>query len=204
MCCLRSLSFVLLLPLIGAVTANAQPPLKTAYESETHCSSLDVFGGVASAESTAGGLAGGGAGWQITPWFGLEGEAFWADRSGSESGFSAAIHARWNLVRGWRVMPYAKTGAGLYRASFDASDDTMPSFYRDRLEDRQMGANRAFADPAVIAGGGLDILLSRRVSLRPQGEAMVVLDHGKSRVMPAFTVHMAFHFDEHPITPSRR
>ena len=204
--CISHLSFIVPALLITAVTAAAQPPLKTAYEPATHCSSLDVFGGVSSAESAAGGLAGAGAGWQITSWFGLAGEAFWVDRPGTETGFSAAVHTRWNLVRGWRAMPFATIGAGFYRASFEVGDNTVPAFYRDRLEDGAVGvgANRAFTDPAMIAGGGVDILLSRRLSLRPQGDAMVILDHGRSRVMPAFTVHLAVHFDEHPITSLRR
>jgi hypothetical protein len=203
--CRPELAFIALVILAAAGTAAAQPPLKAAYEPPTHCSSLDLYGGVSSAESTTGGLAGGGAGWQIVPWFGIEGEAFWVDRPGSENGFSAAVHARWNLARGWRVRPFAKTGAGFYRASFDKGDDTIPAFYRDRLESGVVGigTNRAFTDPAVIAGGGVDILLSRRVSLRPQADALVAFDHGKRRVMPAFTVHLAFHFDEHPITSSR-
>jgi hypothetical protein len=158
------------------------------------------------ADSKAGGLAGGAAGWQLTPWFGLEGDAFWLDRPGSETGFSGNIHARWNLVTGWRATPFVKTGAGLYHASIEGGDDTAPAFYRDRLEDRgsQVGSKHSFTDPAVIAGGGVDILLSRRISLRPQADAMVVFDHGTSRVMPALTLHLAFHFEEHPITSTRK
>jgi hypothetical protein len=189
---------------ITASTAAAQPPMKAAYEPSTRCSSLAVYGGVSTAESDAGGLVGGTAGFQITPRFALEGEAFWLDRPGSESGFSGALNARWTLVRKWRAMPFVKAGAGLYHASFAVDDDTVPPFYRDRIATAEVGTQRSFTDPAVIAGGGVDIHLSRRVSLRPQGDAMWVFDHGTSRIMPAFTLHLAFHFDEHPITSSRR
>lgn len=200
---LQSVVFVLG---VTAVTAAAQPPMKTPYEPTLRCASLNIFGGVSTAESDAGGLAGGAAGWQITPRFGLEGDASWLDRPGSEAGFSAAIHARWSLVTGWRATPFVKAGGGLYHASFDVYDDTVPAFYRDRLEGGagEAGSNRSFTDPAVIAGGGVDILLSRRVSLRPQADAMFVFDHGTSRVMPVFTLHLAFHFEEHPITPARK
>ena len=76
----------------------------------------------------------------------------------------------------------------------------------DRLEasTSEPGARRTFTDPALIAGGGVDIFLSRRVSVRPQGEAMFVLHSGDTRVMPAFTLHLAFHFEDHPITSSRK
>ena len=33
---------------------------------------------------------------------------------------------------------------------------------------------------------------------------MFVVNDGKSRMVPMFTVHLAYHFHEHPITPSRR
>jgi uncharacterized protein involved in copper resistance len=164
---------------------------------------------VSTAESKAGGLAGGAAGWQITPWFGLEGDAVWLDRPGSEAGFSGALHARWTLVTGWRAAPFLKTGAGLYHASIEVGDDAVPAFYRDRLqavsaESEEAGHRRSFTDPALVTGGGLDVLLSRRISLRPQADAMFVFDHGKTRVMPAFTLHLAFHFEEHPITSARK
>ena len=204
----RSLHFATLALVITAATAAAQPPVKAPYEPPTSCSSLNLFGGVLPTDSNAGWLAGGAAAWQFTPWIGLEGDASWLDHPGSEAGFSAAIHARWNLVTGWRAMPFVKTGAGLYHASFDVNDDTVPAFYRDRLEAATEGPpaghQRSFTDPAVIAGGGFDILLSRRVSLRPQADAMFVFDHGKSRVMPAFTLHLAFHFEERPITSARK
>jgi hypothetical protein len=205
----RYLPFVGLVLVATAVAAAAQPPVTTPYEPPTRCSSLNVFGGVSTAESSAGGLVGGAAGWQITPWFGLEADAAWLDRPGSETGFSAAIHTRWSLVTGWRATPFVKAGGGLYHASLDVDDDTVPAFYRDRLDGdaapvEDVGLRHSFTDPAVIAGGGVDILLSRRVSLRPQADAMFVFDHGKTRVMPAFTLHLAFHFEEHPITPSRR
>jgi uncharacterized protein involved in copper resistance len=189
-----------------AVTAVAQPPVKAAYEPSTRCSSLAVYGGVSTAESRTGGLAGGAIGWQISPWVGLEADSFWVDRPGSEAGFSAAFNARWSLVTGWKAIPFLKTGLGLYHASFDTGDDTVPAFYLDRLGDGSagVGVKRSFTDPTAIVGGGVDIGLSRRVSLRPQADATFAFDHGKSRVMPGFTLHLAFHFDEHPITPSRK
>ena len=188
-----------------AVAAAAQPPI-SGYQPPTRCTSLDVFGGVTTAESNVGGMAGGAAGWQASPWFGIEGNASWLDRPGSENGFSAAVNARLNLLSRRTFLPFVKGGVGLYHASFDAADDAAASFYRERLDASaaDLGTKRSFTDPALIAGGGVDIFLSRRVSLRPQGEAMFVMYKGDSRVMPAFTVHLAYHFEEHPITPSRK
>jgi hypothetical protein len=161
-----------------------------------------MVGGISSAESNAGGLVGAAAGWQITSRFGFEVDASWIDRAASEAGFAAGLHARWTLVSGSRAAPFLKTGGGLYHASFETGDDTVPAFYRDRLGDNDVGLS--FTDPALIAGGGLDLLVSRRISLRPEANAMFVFDHGTSRVMPAFTLHLTFHFEEYPISPARK
>jgi hypothetical protein len=58
--------FTMLGLVVTAATATAQPPMKTPYEPQTRCSSLNVFGGVSTAESKAGGLAGG-ADSRVTP-----------------------------------------------------------------------------------------------------------------------------------------
>ena len=83
------------------------------------CTSLSVFGGVATAESTAGGVLGGAAGWQISPRFALEGNAFWLDRPGSETGFSAALNSHVNLVRRHTAVPFLTAGIGVYPINTD-------------------------------------------------------------------------------------
>lgn len=188
-----------------SVVAAAQPPISAPYEPTLRCTSLSFFGGVATPESEAGGLLGGTAGWQISPRFALEGNAFWLDGPGSETGFSAAFNSHVNLLRRRTAVLFLAAGIGVYRASLDADDAAASEFYRERFKAGDALATRqTFTDPAFIAGGGVDIFLSPQLVLRPQGDVMFVVNDGKSRMVPVCTVHLAYHFHEHPITPSRR
>lgn len=188
-----------------SVIAAAQPPISAPYEPTLRCTSLSVFGGVATAESTAGGVLGGAAGWQISPRFALEGNAFWLDRPGSETGFSAALNSHVNLVRRQTAVPFLAAGIGVYRASLDADAAAASEFYRERLAAGDaLATTQTFTDLAFIVGGGIDFFLSSQLALRPQGDVMFVVNDGRSRMVPVFTVHLAYHFNDHPITPSRR
>ena len=188
-----------------SVVAAAQPPISVPYEPTLRCTSLSFFGGVATPESEAGGLLGGTAGWQIGPRFALEGNAFWLDRPGSETGFSVAFNSHVNLLTRRAAVPFLAAGIGMYRASLDADDAAASEFYRERFEAGDaLAASQTFTDPAFIVGGGVNIFLSPQLALRPQGDVMFVVNDGKTRIVPVFTVHLAYHFHDHPITPSRR
>jgi opacity protein-like surface antigen len=188
-----------------SVVAAAQPSISAPYEPTLRCTSLSFFGGVATSESDAGGLLGGTAGWQISPRFGLEGNAFWLDRPGNETGFSAAFNSHVNLLARRRAVPFLAAGIGVYRASLDAEAAAASEFHRERFAAGDaLATKQTFTDPAFIVGGGVDFFLSPQLALRPQGDVMFVVNDGKSRMVPMFTVHLAYHFHEHPITPSRR
>lgn len=190
---------------VTSIVAAAQPPISSPYEPTLRCTSLSFFGGMATPDSEAGGLLGGTAGWQITPRFALEVNAFWLDGPGSESGFSAALNGHVNILRRRTAVPFLAAGIGVYRASLDADDAAASEFYHQRFKAGDALATRqTFTDPALIAGGGVDIALSPQLVLRPQGDVMLVVNDGKSRIVPMFTVHLAYRFHEHPITPSRR
>jgi hypothetical protein len=165
-----------------------------------------MFGGAAAADSDTGAVFGGAAGWQVNPWFGIEGNATWLDRSGSENGFAAAIATHVNLLSRQTAVPFAKAGFGLYHASLRLNDEQAPAFYRQRLQsnDTDPNSRQSFTDPAFVVGGGMDIFLSRHVALRPEAEAMFVLHEGDSRTMGVFTLHLVYHFEDHPITSSRK
>jgi hypothetical protein len=202
---LRYLPLTALFLVVASVGAEAQPPTSLPYEPSTHCTSLSLFGGVATAESEPGALLGGSAGWQLSPRFSFEGNVMWLDRPNSETGFAAAFTAHVNLLRGKVVVPFLTGGLGFYHASVDASDDAAPKFYADRFnaEGDDVDTKRTFTDPSFVVGGGVDIFLSPQLTLRPQGDAMVVVGDGHSRVVPTFTLHLVYHFRDHPITPSR-
>jgi hypothetical protein len=189
----------------SAAAAAAQPPKDVPYASH-HCTTLTGFGGVAWSSSDPGAVGGAGIGWGMTPWFGLEGTASWLDRPADETGFAAALDAHFKLPEWDRAVPFAKAGFGLYHATFDGPDGSMPMFYRRRMSmsSETMASHRSFTDPAVVLGGGVNLFLTRRVSLRPDFEAIIAMGDSDSNVVSVVTLQLAFHFEEHPVTPSRR
>ena len=189
----------------SSITAAAQPPRSFSHEPPEHCTSLSVFGGVSTADSDAGGLFGGSFGWQVSPWIGIEGNATWLDRAGSETGFSGAVNTHMNLMTDHRALPFVTAGFGLYHASFDSADTAAPKFYLDRFTSTANAAPRQkFTDPAFVTGGGVNLFVSQNLAVRPQAEAMFVFRDGQTHLVPVFSVHVAYHFSDHPITSSRK
>jgi hypothetical protein len=82
----------------------------------------------------------------------------------------------------------------------------MPAFYSRRMamNGTHMGATTTFTDPTVVFGGGVNAFLSRHWALRPDVREMVVLRHSRSYFVTAFAVHVAYHFEDHPVTPRVR
>jgi hypothetical protein len=164
---------------------------------------LNAFGGLSVASSDAGALAGGGAGWEMTPLFGLEGRFGWANSVGGGDTFAASLTVNANLQRPRPCVPFFKAGVGLYRASF-ASVDDMPAFYSRRADDTASAApRRIFTDPTIVVGSGVNIFASRHVALRPEVAFAFVLGGGHAYTVPTVTFHVAYHFESHPVTPHR-
>ena len=104
-----------------------------------------------------------------------------------------------------RALPFLTAGFGLYHASFDSADTAAPKFYLDRFTSTADAAPRQkFTDPAFVTGGGVNLFVSQNLAVRPQAEAMFVVRDGQTHVVPVFSVHVAYHFGDHPITPSRK
>ena len=169
----------------------------------SHGTTISLLAGVASASSDTGPLAGGAAGWEITPRFGLEGSVAWLDRAGAAEAFSAAFTAHATLTAARPAVPFIRGGVGLYRASFAAADE-MPDFYRRRLlaPASAFGMPRSFTDPSFVLGGGVNVFASRHLAIRPEIEAIVVRRNSRSHIVTAVTMHVAYHFEDHPITPA--
>ncbi len=66
------------------------------------------------------------------------------------------------------------------------------------------GATSTFTDPSFILGGGMNIFVTRHIAIRPDVEAMIVRRDSHNYVVTAVVVHIAYHFENHPITPTRR
>ena len=78
-------------------------------------------------------IAGGAFGWEIRPWFALEGSATWIEWEKNAHAFTPAMTAQVGLLGARSVVPFLTGGIGLYRASFNRIDSTMPGFYRRRM-----------------------------------------------------------------------
>ena len=185
----------------GQGAARPAPPTATADWS--HGSTLALFGGSASAAGRTSGVAGGAIGWELTPRWIVEGAGEWQTGSHARDGFGASLTTGYGLWRVRRVMPLVLGGVGLYRASFDASDE-MPAFYRNRLAAQsRLGPDVSFTDPTFVAGLGAGVFVSRHWSLQPDVRAVVVTRHDHAYTRTTVTVRVAYHFEDHPITPSR-
>lgn len=170
-----------------------------------HGTTLAGFVGAASASPGAGVAAGAALGWEITPHFTLEGRGTWFDAGRRADAFTALLGARVPLRPGRSAVPFLSGGMGVYRATFDSMSGTVPGFYQRRMRARSAGfEGRTFDDFVVAIGGGADVFLASHLALRPEITVLVVTTRAETRTVPAFGVHVAYHFDSHPITPGGR
>jgi hypothetical protein len=63
---------------------------------------------------------------------------------------------------------------------------------------------QTFTDPALVLGGGVNVFFNRHIAVRPDLEAMVVMRDSHRYVVTTAAIHLAFHFEDHPVTPARR
>jgi hypothetical protein len=54
-----------------------------------------------------------------------------------------------------------------------------------------------------MVGGGVNVFVARHVAIRPDIEAKIVRRNAQNYVVTAVSVHMSYHFEDQPITPSR-
>ena len=168
----------------------------------SHGTRLAVSAGLASASSDTGGLVGTAIAWEITPRLSVEGMGLWLDRKDASSTFAAALTAEVSLLPPHPMAPFVEAGFGFYRSSFDARRETMPSFYRDRMT-AASGPGAVFTDPAFVFGAGLNVFAARHLAIRPQADVFVVTRNSQTYVVYTAAVQVAYHFENHPITPTR-
>lgn len=197
----RSLQFAALFTVATSMVAAAQTlPAHTW----SHGTTINLFTGVATASSDTGVTAGGAAGWEITKLFGIEGLAEWLDRPQGEEGFDVSLTGHVNFTAARPLVPFVKAGVGFYRATFDGTATDIPEFYQDRITaaGSAVGTRQTFTDPSFVVGGGLNVFVSRHWAIRPDVGLTAVRDHGASYLVTGVTVHAAYHFEDHPVTPS--
>ena len=191
--------------LVAAATASAQTQTALPGNMWRHGTTLNVFGGAATASGDQAAAGGGAFGWEITPRFALEGSGAWLDWGQGAHAYTAAMMAEVAMATPRPIIPFLAGGFGLYHASFDRSDSTMPGFYRRRMIDgaSALGRTATFTDPSLAAGGGVNVFLSRHWAIRPEVIATIVIRNSHSFVVTAGAVHLAYHFEDHPVTPSQ-
>jgi hypothetical protein len=170
---LVTLSALALLSVAG--TASAQVDAKDWHKG----TALSVFGGGATSSSVTGGAGGAAIGWEVTPHITFEGSGVWM--AGPDDAFAALAGSRVNLLRPRGVVPFVSGGIGLYRA--------LPR------------VGPAIDDVVVSVGGGLDIYLRRHLALRPDVRLLVVNRDADVHHVSVFGLHLAYHFEDHPVTP---
>jgi hypothetical protein len=192
---------VLLSSMVGVTSAAAQAPTHDWSEG----SSVNLFGGLSMDGDAGGGLFGGGAGWALTPLFGLEGRVGWSKGVSETDAFAASLTGRFSPRKPRTSVPFARVGVGLYRASFDTTAD-IPEFYRRRLTagDLEVNHRRSMIDPSILVGAGVDVWVSRHVAIRPEVEVTTVLSDGRGYLVTNATFHIIYTFESRPVTPSTR
>ncbi len=98
-------------------------------------------------------------------------------------------------------------GVGFHRRTFEsAGAGEIPAFYRRRLGagGGTFDERRTFTDPTFVVGTGVDVALSRTVTVRPDVRALFVLNDGRHDTVYLATVSLGFRFEHKPVTPSRR
>jgi hypothetical protein len=163
---------------------------------------LSVFGGAGVTGSHAGGAAGFALGWELWPFLTVEGAGTWVDERGHGDGFAGLLGARVPVVRRGTIVPFGALGLGVYRASIDPAHRDLPAFYGRRLG---VGApprgERVFDDFMVAVGGGADVYVTQHLSLRPDVRVLMARADGRTRPVTIVGLHLAYHFEDHFITP---
>jgi hypothetical protein len=198
--CIRAAMCVtLMLGLTGAAEAQG-PDLR-------RCTTLNFLVGGSVGSETTQALLGGAFGWELLPRFSLETTTKWMVPDRGAEAFSALVTAQVQLSPRRKVVPFLTAGAGVLRASYDMETSVMPAFYARRMEQGSgpvSGTRRTFVDPAFVFGGGVSLFASRHVSVRPEVEAMIVHEDGRTRMTTSVAVRAGYHFETHRVTPNRR
>jgi hypothetical protein len=188
------LALVMLALAVSASAQQADPP------EPQHATTLNVFAGAATDSSATGLSAGMALGWDATPRFALEGSGSWLDRGDGADAFAAAFKVQARLRSALTVVPFVETGFGMYRVWFDPDATAIPEFYQDRVT----ATDRTVTDPAFVFGGGVTLMASRRISIRPEVETLLVRDGGRNYFVTTVAARFAYHFGDRPIAPALR
>lgn len=197
---------VLVMCLSGSMSSAFAQSRDVPRDDWGHGTTLNGFVGVAIDSSQSGPLLGGAVGWEVTPRLGIEGSGSWAEFGHGTSSFAGTMKVRVRLTGRGTVDPFVQGGIGLYRAIFGPEETAMPRFYERRMTGHMVpsGPGRAFTDPTLVGGAGINIAINRHLALRPDVDAILVLRDGHRHVITSVAMHAVYHFESHPVTPAGR
>jgi hypothetical protein len=182
---------------LGAADAQAQVTRNQWGEG----TQLSLFGG-AGREAGTNPTMGATIAWEVIPYLTIEGRGTWFFPGEGASAFAGLLGARVPLRPGQRAVPFVSGAVGLHRATFEpARFADVPDFYRRRLSASGGAGQTTFDDFTIALGAGADFYVSRHIAIRPEVTAMIVRGPSNTRTVPTVGVHLAYHFENHVITP---
>jgi hypothetical protein len=207
-----TLGYLVLGVCLSAIPARAQTPIEPVDQNVwSRATSLFAGGGVAADDGQADSWLGGGVSWQAWRRVAIGASGLWQDRPGDAAGFGGDLTVEFLVAPSdARLKPFVRAGIGAYRASFDGSGEAgtegVPLFYQRRMASADPAATPSgtFTDTSWILGFGLDIPLSRNLSIRPDARVMWVTANGDSHTMAFVGVNIGYSVESHPVTPSRK
>ena len=170
----------------------------------SHGTTLNGFGGMNADSKQSGPLVGGAAGWELTPALAIEGSGGWTEFGHGTTSFAGAVQARLRIAGRRQIDPFVQAGVGLYRMTFGRTETAIPDFYARRMTDAAARTGRTFTDPTLVAGGGVSVFLNRHIAVRPDVQVTFVRRNGDGHTVTTMAVHLVYHFEHHPVTPTRR
>lgn len=191
--------------LVACLTGMATPSsAQTNSVQWRHGTALAIFAGGASQSGTTDNAAGASIGWELTPNLTIEGSGLWVDTKGVDT-FDALIGSRISMGPRRGIVPFVSAGVGVQNASVDMSATGVPDFYLRRAAapaPPATGLRQTFDDFAIAVGGGVDWFLNHHVAVRPDVRVYTAFADRRARPMAVYGVHLAYHFEEHAVTPS--
>jgi hypothetical protein len=179
-------------PGLAAQTASAQ--------SWRHCTFVDVSAGdLAAPSSPQRALTGAALGWEVNHRMSIEGSGLWLFPRQDDNGFAAELKLLANLRRPGRVVPFVGAGIGLYHASFDTTNGSLPDFYERRVTPSVVSHRQGFTDPSFVFQGGFNLFTNAHVSIRPDVALRLVTGDSHAYALTAVAAHVTYHFGVHDV-----
>jgi hypothetical protein len=165
----------------------------------SHGTTLGLSAGSAIASSETRGTLGTALGWEMNHWVEIEGTGAWLVARHGDEAFAAELKLLANLTRPNRIVPFLGAGVGMYRASFDTTNSTLPDFYQRRVSS-SLGMRQTFTDPSFVFAAGMDIFSGKHLSIRPDLSVRLVSRASDTYAVTIAAVRVTYHFENHERT----